>query len=112
MTFPHHYTPPGKYPSLSDAELVDVLAVLTQDLVDLRSDFAQLAANYNVKFFRVFLDAQETSIAARNRLAEADTVQLTGEKLECEANIAATVDLCALVRTILELRREHGKENR
>lgn len=109
MTFPHQYTPPGKYPTLSESELVDVLCVLTQDLIDLRSDFSSLSSQHNSKFFRSFLDANESSIAGRNRLAENETVQLTNEKLECEVNIAATEDLCALARTIIELRRSSGK---
>ena len=109
MTFPHQYTPPGKYPSLSQDELLEVLSLLTQDLIDLRSDFSSLSAQHNAQFFRVFLDSNGESVAGRNRLAEAETLQLTSEKVECEVNIAATEDLCALARTILELRRSSGK---
>ena len=54
------------------------------------------------------MDAHGESVAARNRLAENDTTQLTNEKVECEANIAATEDLCALVRIILKHRRNYG----
>jgi hypothetical protein len=108
VAFPHSYTPPAKYPGLSDHELIDVACQLTQDLIDLRDDRAKLAAQLNSRFFRVFLDAQGESVAGRNRLAEADTAQLTNEKVECEANIAATEDLCALVRTILDHRSSYG----
>lgn len=108
MAFPFSYTPPGKYPSLSDDELIDEICVLTQDLVNLRSDHAALAANWNSRFYKTFMEAHGESVAARNRLAENDTTQLTNEKVECEANIAATEDLCALVRTILDHRRAYG----
>jgi hypothetical protein len=103
-----NYTPPGKYPTLSDEELIEVLCQLTQTLVDFKDDFAQLSAQHNSQFFRVFLEANGESVAGRNRLAEAETIQLANEKVECEANIAATEDLCALVRTILDHRRTHG----
>lgn len=103
-----NYTPPGKYPGLSDDELLDELCNLTQNLVDFRADFVTLAAQYNIRFFRAFLDAHGESVAARNRLAENETLQLTGEKVECESNIAAIEDLCALVRTILDHRSANG----
>lgn len=105
MSFPHSYTPPGKYPGLSDDELIDVLCSLTQDVIDLRHDLAGLTASHNSAFFKSFLEANGESVAGRNRIAEAETLQLTNEKVECEANIAANEDLCALVRTILEQRR-------
>lgn len=108
MPFPHNYTPPGKYPGLSDDELIDVLCGLTQDLIDLRDDHSHLAADHNSRFFKVFLEANGESVAGRNRLAEADTAQLTNERVLCESNIAATEDLCALVRTILDHRRTYG----
>jgi len=106
------YTAPGKYPSLSDDELLVILCDLVQGLVDLRQDFSNLAAQHNSKFYRVFLEAHGESVAGRNRLAEAETVQLLGEKLECEVNIAATEDLCALVRTILNQRSPNGRQDR
>ena len=106
--FPVEYTPPVKYPGLSDDELVDVLCALTQAMIDGRHDLSNLSATWNSSFYQVFMDAHGESVAARNRLAENDTVQLTNEKVECEANIAANQDLCALIRTILEQRSTHG----
>ena len=106
--FPFEYTPPSKYPGLSDDELVDVLCNLTQAIIDGRHDLANLHATWNSTFYQVFMDSHGESVAARNRLAENDTVQLTNEKVECEANIAANQDLCALIRTILEQRSIHG----
>lgn len=108
MSFPVEYTAPGKYPGLSDDELIDVHCSLTQDIIHLRSDLANLSAQYNTKFFQVFMEANGESVAGRNRLAENETRQLTNEKIECEANIAANEDLCALIRLILEHRRIHG----
>jgi hypothetical protein len=108
VPFPYDYVPPQKYPGLSDDELIDILCQLTQDLILLRSDHARLASNWNSRFFKTFMEAHGESVAARNRLAENDTTQLTNEKVECEANIAATEDLCALVRNILKHRRNYG----
>ena len=108
MAFPHNYIPPQKYPGHSDDELIDILCGLTQDLINLRADHAQLAANLNSRFFKTFLEANGESVAGRNRLAEADTAQLTNERVECEANIAATEDLCPMVRTTLDDRSIHG----
>lgn len=108
MPFPYDYVPPQKYAGHSDDELIDILAGLTQDLINLRSDHSRLSANWNSRFYKTFMDAHGESVAARNRLAENDTTQLTNEKVECEANIAATEDLCALVRNILKHRRNYG----
>lgn len=108
MSFPNVYTPPGKYSGMSDEELIDILCALTQDVIDGRHDLSNLSANWNSKFYQVFLDAHGESVAGRTRLAEAETLQLTNEKVECEANIAANEDLCALIRTILKQRRNHG----
>jgi hypothetical protein len=108
VAFPHNYIPPQKYPGHSDDELIDILCGLTQDLINLRLDLSQLAANINSRFFKTFLEANGESVAGRNRLAEADTAQLTNERVESEANIAATEDLCAMVRLILKHRRIHG----
>ena len=108
MSFPNSYTPPGSYPKLDNDQLIETLCGLTQDLVDLRADHANLAGQWNATFFQVFMEAHGETVAARNRLAENATLQLTGEKVECEANIAATEDLCALVRTILDHRRNDG----
>lgn len=102
------YAPPGQYPSLTDAELLDALARLVQDLVDLRRDLSNLSAQHNSRFFETFLASNGESVAGRNRLAEAETLQLTNEKVECEANIAADEDLCNLIRTILRTRRNRG----
>jgi hypothetical protein len=93
---------------MSDEELIDILCTLTQDVIDGRHDLSGLSANYNSKFFQVFMDCHGETVAARNRLAENETLQLTNEKVECEANIAANEDLCALIRTILKQRRNHG----
>ncbi len=109
MSFPVEYTPPGKYPSLSDDELLSVLCSLTQDIINLRSDLANLSSQWNSQFFRIFMEAHGESVAGRNRLAENATLQLTNEKVECEANISANEDLCSLVRLILDQRRgNHG----
>lgn len=108
MAFPYSYTPPAKLPGLSDDELVDELCGLIQDLINMRSDHSKLSADWNSKFYQTFMEAHGESVAARNRLAENATTQLTNEKVECEANIAATEDLCALVRTILDHRRTYG----
>lgn len=108
MSFPLVYTPPGKYPGLSDEELIEVLCSLTQDVIDGRHDLSNLSASHNSKFFQVFMDSHGESVAGRNRLAENETLQLTNERVECEANIAANEDLCALIRTILKQRRNRG----
>jgi hypothetical protein len=108
VPFPNTYTPPQKFPGLPDDELIDELCRLTQDLIDFRADHARLHANWNSKFFHIFMEAHGESVAARNRLAENATTQVTNEKVECEANIAATEDLCAMVRTILDHRRNYG----
>jgi hypothetical protein len=108
VPFPSTYTPPQKFPGLSDDELIDELCRLTQDLIDMRADWSRLSANWNSAFYRIFMDAHGESVAARNRLAENATVQQTNERVECEANIAATEDLCAMVRTILKHRRNYG----
>lgn len=108
MPFPNNYTPPQKLTGLSTDELIDELCRLTQDLIDFRSDAARLHADWNGRFYKTFMEAHEESVAARNRLAENDTTQLTNERVECEANIAATEDLCALVRIILKHRRVYG----
>jgi F0F1-type ATP synthase membrane subunit b/b' len=108
VAFPYDYIPPAKYAGHSDDELIDILAQLTQDLVNMRSDLSRISSNWNSRFYKTFMEAHRESVAARNRLAENDTTQLTNEKVECEANIAATVDLCALVRIILKHRRNYG----
>lgn len=102
--FPVEYTPPGKYSSLSDDDLITVLASLTHSLVELRADLARVLAQYNSGFYRVFMEANGESVAGRNRLAEQATLSLMSERIECEANISATEDLCSLVRFILERR--------
>ncbi len=108
MSFPYDYVPPAKYPGLSDDELVDVLCTLTQDVIEARRDLAGLRANHSARFYQVFMDSHGESVAARNRLAENDTFSITNEIVECEANIAANEDLCALIRTILKQRRNYG----
>ncbi len=112
MSFPVEYTPPGKYPTLTDDQLVATLCALTQDVINLRSDLANLSAQWNSQFFRVFMESHGESVAGRNRLAENFTVQLTNEKVECEANIAANEDLCSLIRLILDYRRTNGRQER
>lgn len=108
MSFPAEYIAPARYPGLSDDELIDVLCALTQDVIHLRSDCSNLTIQNNSTFYQTFLEAHGESVAGRNRLAENATLQLTNEKVECEANIAANEDLCALIRLILEHRRNHG----
>ncbi len=108
MSYPFSYVPPSLYPGMSDDELIDVLCQLTQHVIDGRSDLAALEANWNSKFYQVFMDAHGESVAGRNRLAENETLQLTNEKVESEANIAANENLCALIRTILDHRRNDG----
>lgn len=108
MSFPATYTPPARYQGLSDDELIDVHCSLTQDIIHHRSDLANLTAQNNSLFYETFMAANGESVAGRNRLAEHATLQLTNEKVECEANIAANEDLCALIRLILEHRRIHG----
>ena len=96
---------PTQYGTLSDAELLDELCLLTQDLGNQRRDHADLAAAINRDFFQTFLDADGESVAGRNRLAEAATATLEQERIGVEANIACIVDLCDLIRTLLNARR-------
>lgn len=96
---------PTQYGTLSDAELLDELCLLTQDLGNQRRDHADLAADINRDFFQTFLDADGESVAGRNRLAEAATATLEQERIGVEANIACIVDLCDLIRTLLNARR-------
>lgn len=108
MSYPAVYVAPARYPLMADDELIDVLCSLTQDIIHLRSDCSNLSSQHNSTFFQVFMEANGESVAGRNRLAENATLQLTNERVECEANIAANEDLCALIRLILEHRRNHG----
>ena len=95
----------SEYSALADEDLLDELCVLTQDLVNQRRDHADLAAAINRDFFQTFLDADGESVAGRNRLAEAATATLEQERIGVEANIACIVDLCDLIRTLLNARR-------
>ena len=106
MSFPYQYVSPVTYPGKSDDELIDILCQLTQDVIDGRTTLAGIRANHNGQFFQIFMEAHGESVAARNRLAESGTIQLTNELVECEANIAANEDLCALIRTILSQRSQ------
>ena len=90
------------------AEALDAIDELVTAWNDSPLDLANLAAQHNSLFYQTFMEARGESVAGRNRLAEHATLQLTNEKVECEANIAANEDLCALIRLILEHRRIHG----
>lgn len=104
MSFPYDYVPPQKYPGLSTDELVDQLCILTQDLINGRTEFSDIEVRKNEGFYTVFMESNGESVAGRTRLAESATRTDEQLRIQQEANNLATADLCDLIRTILEYR--------
>lgn len=81
--------------------MLEELAELTLTLANGRRDLADLNVQYNFLYFQTFLDCQESSVAARSRLAENACLTLESERQGVSANNASTADIIDLVKTIL-----------